>query len=81
VPPGSDVEHLIKQTGSGVTFWKDSTDKAVSFLCDYARRFLTGAHQITPLPEYTRRFSSSNLAQQFAELFDRILKRQAASAT
>jgi len=72
VPPGSEVEKLIEQSGKGFCFSDDDVSGAADFLCQQITLFETNALDITPLPGYAREFSSENLAENFARLFDRL---------
>ncbi len=72
VPPGSEVEKLIEQSGNGFCFSDDNISSAADFLCQQITLFETNALDIAPIPDYAKGFSSENLAENFARLFDRL---------
>jgi glycosyltransferase involved in cell wall biosynthesis len=75
VPPESDVEQLLARTNSGRTFWGAPVTAGAQYILEQAESFLAGNLHISPRPEYSRVFTSSNLARQCASLCDRILSR------
>ena len=72
VPPGSEVEKLIDQSGNGFCFSDDNISDAADFLCQQITLFETSSLDITTIPDYAKEFSSENLAKNFARLFDRL---------
>ncbi len=72
VPPGSEVEKLIGQSGNGFCFCGNDVCGAADFLCRQIRLFESNGLDITPLPDYAKEFSSERMAEKFAHLFDRL---------
>ncbi len=75
VPPGSDVEVLLGETGGGQCFWEETIGSALAYLCRQIEQHRDGALAITPRPAYAQPYSSRNLARRFADIFDRLGSR------
>ena len=72
VSPGSEVEKLVDQSGNGFCFSYEDVSGAADFLCRQITLFETSSLDITTIPDYAKEFSSENLAENFARLFDRL---------
>ncbi|HUV31820.1 MAG TPA: hypothetical protein VMY05_12125 [Acidobacteriota bacterium] len=71
-PGDSEVGRLIEATGSGACFDESSLGRAVDFLTEIIRARETGGRDITPLPDYARKYSSEEMAGSFASILDNL---------
>ncbi|HWR84030.1 MAG TPA: glycosyltransferase [Candidatus Deferrimicrobium sp.] len=72
VPPGSEMERLISETGCGHCFQNETVSSAAAYLINQIALHEEGRLSIVAQPEYAERFSSENLAENFADLFTKV---------
>ncbi len=72
VPPDSEIDKLIQQTGNGFRFDSESTAHALSYLVEHITTHQKGNTSVLYMPTYADVFSSKAMTNEFAELIRRV---------
>jgi len=71
----SELAGLLKEVPDIFVFDSKELSGALEFLNQSIKKQDITEYKISPLPEHVRKYSSSNMVRQFAELFDEVLSK------
>ncbi|MCH9025168.1 MAG: hypothetical protein IH931_07520, partial [candidate division Zixibacteria bacterium] len=69
----SELAVLLREIPGSFVFDNENLNGALQFVKQLVEMHGSKENKNSPMPEYARKFSSSNMVRQFAELFDEVL--------
>ena len=72
VPWESEIAKLVRESSNGFCFTGDTLPEATAYVASQTEAWLDGNMNITLLPDYAQKYSSTNMAEKFAHLIKSI---------